>query len=118
MESMEEKYSVLIPKTYKYLVFDFYYKTEHVDYKKAVVDREATEEVKKFINNCDCDYRCYTREQLENLFMQGFVLVRISSEESILTYREHIRRGFNLMFMKSKDYQSLRKQCMKVVKNG
>lgn len=115
---MEEKYSVLIPKTYKYLVFDFYYKTEHVDYKKAIIERKAKEQVQKFISSCDCDCCIYTREQIENLFTQGFVLVRMSGTESILTYREHIQRGFNLIFMKSKDYQSFKKQCMKVVKNG
>lgn len=108
---MEEKYMVLIPKTYKYRVFDIIcYKNKHIDYKKALIDRAATEEVKRFLDNCDCDCRCYTEEQIENLFMQGFILVRISSAESILTYREHIKRGFNLMFMKSKDYQNLRKQ--------
>lgn len=111
---MEEKFNVFIPIHYKYRVFDgMYYKNKHLDYKKAVVDREATEEVKRFINNCDCDVFNYTIDQIENLFTQGFVLVRISSEESILNYREHIKRGFNLMFMKSKEYQNLRKQCMK-----
>ena len=115
---MEEKYSVLIPKTYNDIVFDFYYKTEHVDYKKAIIDRKAKEQVQKFISSCDCDCCIYTREQIENLFTQGFVLVRLSNTENILTYREHIKRGFNLMFMKSKEYQNLRKQFMQGVKNG
>lgn len=116
---MEEKYIVLIPKTYKYLVFeDICYKNKHVDYKKALIAREATEEVKRFLDNCDCDCKSYTRNQIENLFMQRFVLVRISSAESILNYREYIKRGFNLMFMRSKEYQNIRKQFMEVSKNG
>lgn len=114
---MEEKFNVFIPKTYKYRVFDgMYYKNKHLDYKKALIDRAATEEVKRFLDNCDCDCRCYTREQLENLFKQRFVLIRISSAESILNYREHIKRGFNLMFMKTKDYRNLRQQFTEVTK--
>lgn len=114
MEESNVLFNVLIPKTYKYRVFEgICYRNKHLDYKKALIDREATEEVKRFINNCDCDVFNYTKDQIENLFMQGFVLVRISSAENILTYREHIKRGFNLMFMKSKEYQNLRKQCMK-----
>lgn len=115
---MEEKFNVLIPKTYKYLVFDFCYKKEHVDYKKAVVDRKATEEIQKFIKNCDCDIIELSKEQIENLFEKGFILIRLSKTESINQYKEAVKRGFNLMFMKTKDYQNLRKQFMKVVKNG
>ena len=78
---MEEKFNVLIPKTYKYLVFDFCYKKEHVDYKKAVVDRKATEEIQKFIKNCDCDIIELSKEQIENLFEKGFILIRLSKTE-------------------------------------
>lgn len=111
--TMEEKFNAIIPKTYKYQVFNFSYRNKHLDYKKAVVDREATVEVKRFVDNCDCDIIELSKEQIENLFAEGFILIRISSAESILNYREHILRGFSLMFMKSKEYQNLRKQCMK-----
>ncbi len=106
-----EEFNVLVPKTYKYRVFEnICYKNKCIDYKKAIIDRVATAEVKRFVDNCDCDCDIYTRDQIENLFTQGFVLVRISSAESILNYREHVQRGFKLMFMRSKEYQNLKKQ--------
>ena len=121
---MEEKFTVFIPKTYRKVVYkDKLYnkgkKTITVDYKEAIVNRiAANANTKSFIEHCILDVKSVSKKQLENMFNKGFILIRMSSTENILNYREHIKRGFNLIFMSHKEYQNLRKQFMEVVKNG
>lgn len=114
---MENKFTIYVPKKYFYTVRNYiYYETKYEDYKKAIVNRQATEDTKSFIEHCIFDFKLVSEKQLENMFTKGFILIRISSTESILNYREHIKRGFNLIFMRSKEYQNLRKQFMEVIK--
>lgn len=114
---MENKFTIYIPKEYFYTVRGYIcYETKYEGYKKAIVDRLATEDTKSFIEHCMFDFKSVSKKQLENMFNKGFILLRMSSTESILNYREHIKRGFNLIFMRSKEYQNLRKQFMEIIK--
>ena len=108
---MENKFTIYVPKVYIYTVRNYiYYETKNEDYKKAIVNRIATNDTKSFIKHCIVETKLVSKKQLENMFNNNVVLVRMSATESILNYREHITRGFNLIFMRSKEYQNLRKQ--------
>ena len=108
---MENKFTIYVPKKYIYTVRNYiYYETKYEDCKKAIVNRIATDDTKSFIEHCIFDVKFVSKKQLENMFNKSFILIRMSSTESILNYREHIKRGFNLIFMRSKEYQNLRKQ--------
>ena len=109
---MENKFTIYVPKKYIYTIRRnyVYYETKYEDYQKAIVNRIATNDTKSFIRYCIVDVKLVSKKQLENMFNKGFILIRMSSTESILNYREHIKRGFNLIFMRSKEYQNLRKQ--------
>ena len=114
---MENKFTIYVPKKYIYTVRNYiYYETKYEDYKKAIVNRKATNDTKSFIEHCILDVKSVSKKQLENMFNNYVVLVRMSSTENILNYREHIKRGFNLIFMRSKEYQNLRKQFIEVIK--
>lgn len=107
---MENKFTIYVPRQYFYTVRGYIcYETKYEDYKKAIVDRKSTNDTKSFIEHCIVDTKLVSKKQLENMFNNNVVLVRMSTE-SILNYREHIKRGFNLIFMRSKEYQNLRKQ--------
>lgn len=114
---MENKFTIYAPKNYFYTVRGYIcYETKYEDYKKAIVDRIATNDTKSFIEHCIFDVKFVSKKQLENMFNKGFILIRMSAAENILNYREHIKRGFNLIFMRSKEYQNLRKQFTEVTK--
>lgn len=111
---MENKFTIYVPKKYIYTVRNYtYYETKYEDYKKSIVNRIATNDTKGFIEHCILDVKFVSKKQLENMFNKGFILIRMSATENILNYREHIKRGFNLIFMRSKEYQNLRKQFTK-----
>ena len=115
---MEEKFTVFIPKAYRKVayknkLYNKGKKTIPVDYKEAIVNNDVDywdTETQNFLDACDFELKELSKEQIENLFAEGFILIRLSATENILNYREHIKRGFNLIFMRSKEYQNLRKQ--------
>lgn len=114
---MENKFTIYAPKNYFYTVFNYIcYETKYADYKKAIVDRKAIDDTKSFIEHCIFDVKYVSKKQLENMFNKGFILIRMSSTESILNYREHIKRGYKLVFANTKEYNKIRKQFMEVVK--
>lgn len=110
---MENKFTIYVPKKYMYTVRNYiYYETKYEDYKKAIVNRISTEDTKSFIEHCIFDVKFVTKKQLENMFNKDVVLVRMSSTESILNYREHIKRGYKLVFANAKEYNKIRTQFM------
>ena len=114
---MENKFTIYVPKKYIYTVRNYtYYETKYEDYKKAIVNRIATDDTKSFIGYCILDVKFVSKKQLENMFNKGFILIRMSSTESILNYREHIKRGYKLVFANTKEYNKIRKQFMEVIK--
>lgn len=114
---MENKFTIYVPKEYFYTVRGYIcYETKYEDYKKAIVDRIATNDTKSFIEHCIFDVKFVTKKQLENMFNKGFILIRMSSTESILNYREHIKRGYKLVLANTKEYNKIRKQFIEVIK--
>ncbi len=114
---MENKFTIYVPKKYMYTVRNYiYYETKYEDYKKAIVNRIATNDTKSFIERCSFDVKFVTKKQLENMFNQGFILIRMSSTESILNYREHVKRDYKLVFANTKEYNKIRKQFIEVIK--
>lgn len=114
---MENKFTIYVAKEYFYTVYNYIYsETKYEDYKKAIVDRIATTDTKNFIEHCIFDVKFVSKKQLENMFNNNVILVRMSSTESILNYREHIKRGYKLVFANTKEYNKLRKQFMEVIK--
>lgn len=121
---MEEKFTVFIPKTYRKVayknkLYNKGKKTIPVDYKEAIVNNDVDywdTETQNFLDACDFELKELSKEQIENLFAEGFILIRLSETESIYQYKEAVKIGFNLMFMRSKEYQNLRKQFIEVIK--
>ena len=119
---MEEKFNVFIPKKYRKIENELYItrkKTILIDYKEAIVNNLVDcwyRETQKFLDDCDFEVKEFSKEYIENLFEKGFILIRLSKTESINQYKEAVKRGFNLMFMKTKDYRNLKKQLMGVTK--
>lgn len=118
---MEEKFNVIIPKTYNKIekVYSSKVKTRSIDYKEAIVNNDADywdTKTQNFLDNCDFEVKEFSKEYIENLFEKGFILIRLSKTESINQYKEAVKRGFNLMFMKTKDYRNLKKQLIEVTK--
>lgn len=114
---MENKFTIYVPKKYFYTARNYiYYETKYEDYKKAIVDRKATNDTKSFIEHCILDVKFVSKKQLENMFNKDVVLVRMSSTESILNYREHIKRGYKLVFANTQEYNKIRKQFTEVIK--
>lgn len=118
---MEEKFNVIIPKTYNKIekVYSSKVKTRSIDYKEAIVNNDADywdTKTQNFLDNCDFEVKEFSKEYIENLFEKGFILIRLSKTESINQYKEAVKRGFNLMFMKTKDYRNLRQQFTEVTK--
>lgn len=110
---MENKFTIYVPKAYFYTVRGYIgYETEYEDYKKAIVDRKATNDTKNFIEHCIFDVKFVSKKQLENMFNKSFILIRMSSTENILNYRENIKRGYKLVFANTKEYNKIRKQFM------
>ena len=111
-----EKFTIYVPRQYFYTVRGYIcYETEYEDYKKAIVDRKSTDDTtKSFIEHCIFEAKYVSKKQLENMFNKDVVLVRMSSTESILKYREHIKRGYKLVFANTKEYNKIRKQFMEV----
>lgn len=114
---MENKFTIYVPKKYFYTARNYiYYETKYEDYNKAIVDRLATDDTKSFIEHCIFDFKLASKKQLENMFNKGFILVRMSSTESILNYREHVKRGYKLVFANTKEYNKIRKQFIDITK--
>lgn len=114
---MENKFTVYVPKKYFYTVRNYLYsETKYEDYKKAIVNRIATDDTKNFVEHCFFDVKFISKKQLENMFNKDVVLVRMSSTESILNYREHIKRGYKLVFANNKEYNKIRTQFMEITK--
>lgn len=118
---MTEKFNVIIPKTYnkREKVYSTKAKTRSIDYKEAIVNNDVNywdTETQNFLDNCDFEVKELSKEYIENLFEKGFILIRLSKTESINQYKEAVKRGFNLMFMKTKDYRNLRQQFTEVTK--
>lgn len=114
---MENKFTIYVPKEYFYTVRNYiYYETKYEDYKKAIVDRNTDDTTKSFIEHCILDVKFVTKKQLENMFNNDVVLVRMSTTENILNYREHIKRGYKLVFANTKEYNKIRKQFIEVIK--
>lgn len=112
---MENKFTIYVPSQYFYTVRGYIcYETKYEDYKKAIVDRKSTNDTKSFIEHCIFDVKLVSKKQLENMFNKGFILIRMSSTESILNYREHIKRGYKLVFANTKEYNKIKKQFMEV----
>lgn len=116
---MENKFTIYVPKKYMYTVRNYvYYETKYEDYKKAIVNRLATNDTdtKSFIEHCIFDVKFVSKKQLENMFNKSFILIRMSSTENILNYRENIKRGYKLVFANTKEYNKIRKQFMEITK--
>lgn len=115
---MENKFIIYVPRQYFYTVRGYIcYETKYEDYKKAIVDRIATDyTTRSFIEHCLFDVKFVSKKQLENMFNKSFILIRMSSTESILNYRENIKRGYKLVFANTKEYNKIRKQFMEITK--
>lgn len=118
---MEEKFNVFIPKTYNKIgkVYGSKVNARPIDYKEAIVNNDVdywNTETQNFLDNCDFEVKEFSKEYIENLFEKGFILIRLSKTESINQYKEAVKRGFNLMFMKTKAYMNLRQQFTEVTK--
>lgn len=108
-----EKFTIYVPTEYFYTVRSYTgYETKYEDYKKAIVNRIATDDTKNFIEHCIFDVKYVSKKQLENMFNKDFILIRMSSTESILNYREHVKRGYKLVFANTKEYNKIRTQFM------
>lgn len=109
---MENKFTIYVPKEYFYTVRGYIcYETKYENYKNAIVDRKSTDDTtKSFIEHCIFNVKFVTKKQLENMFNKGFILIRMSSTESILNYREHVKRDYKLVFANTKEYNKIRKQ--------